>query len=340
VLLVSVGGESQIGTFFTSALKELRWPYAYVDENTYRTFGLADGLSYHLFDKRPLRYRKFNHDLVDIARRFQPTLLLVTKGLFVSPNILDTIKRSTGAVLINYATDDPFNCKASSRELVRAIPMYDIYLCTKTAIMEDVRAMGCPHVSFVPFGYDPELHFPEASQTIREAEKYRSDVVFIGGADEDRYPFFEALIEAIPTVDLRLYGGYWERNPRLKAYASGYVSGREYRLAMSGAKIAPCLVRRANRDGHVMRSFEIPACRTFMLSERTKEHALLFTEGEDVDCFSTPRELAEKVRYYLRHEDERLRMAESAYKKVTSGSNTYKDRLMQIVRSASHLREC
>ena len=109
-------------------------------------------------------------------------------------------------------------------------------------------------------------------------------------------------------------------------------------MALSGAKIAPCLVRRANRDGHVMRSFEVPACCTFMLAERTEEHLELFEEGKEAAYFSSPEQLVEKVRYYLTQEKERKRMAEAAYRKVTSGKHTYKDRLENILQAANSLR--
>ena len=48
------------------------------------------------------------------------------------------------------------------------------------------------------------------------------------------------------------------RDRELRRYHGGFAVGRDYRLALSCTKVAPCLVRRSNRDGHVMRTFERP----------------------------------------------------------------------------------
>ena len=110
--------------------------------------------------------------------------------------------------------------------------------------------------------------------------------------------------------------------------------GRDYRLALGGARIGLCLLRRANRDQHAMRSFEIPACGTFMLAERTDEHLAVFREDEEAAFFSSPQELLDKVRYYLAHEEIRRRIAIAGHARVTTGGHTYRDRLREIVRAA------
>ena len=74
-----------------------------------------------------------------------------------------------------------------------------------------------------------------------------------------------------------------------------------------------------------------------MLAERTAEHQEFFREGEEVAYFSSPQELVDKVRYYLEHGDERKRMAEAAYHRVTSGNHSYADRLQQILELAGPL---
>ena len=130
---------------------------------------------------------------------------------------------------------------------------------------------------------------------------------------------------------LALYGGYWQRHERFRAHARGFAVGREYRLALGGARIALCLVRRANRDGHVMRSFEIPACGAFMLAEDTDEHRELFKGGTDAAFFTTAADLAEQVRYYLTREAARRRIADAGHRRVITGGHTYRNRLAQIL---------
>jgi hypothetical protein len=179
------------------------------------------------------------------------------------------------------------------------------------------------------------LHFPERPSTREEARRFSSDVLFVGAADRDRLPMMRKLV-AEPW-QLNLHGGFWNRDRQLKKFYRGFVLGRDYRLALGGGKVCLGLVRRANRDGHSMRSFEIPACGAFMLAERTEEHLELFEEGKEVAYFGSDEELLDKVRYYIAHDGERQHIAKAGYERVTSESNSYQDRVRQILEYARPL---
>ena len=340
VLLASVGEDHYVGAFFQRALEELGHEYTLVDEGDYLkalTHSLAHKAAFRLLGRRPLTYWSYNRDLLAAARRLHPEIVLVTKGAFISPDTLTTIKKETGALLVNYATDDPFNPVNSTRDLKAGIPRYDLYACTKRAIMEDVRRAGCPNVTYVPFAYEPTLHFPEQPGA-EDVRRHGSDVVFVGTGDKERLSYFGTLVESFPGIRFHLYGDRWQQFPRLRPWYRGPALGKDYRMALSCSKIALGLLRKANRDAQTMRSFEIPACGAFMLAERTDEHLDLFREGEEAAYFTTPDDFVDKVRYYLANDEARARIADAGYKKVTSGGHTYKDRLEQMLKLAEQLR--
>jgi spore maturation protein CgeB len=281
---------------------------------------------------RPLSgYQQLNRALVENAATFSPDMILIGKGRWFTPAALEAAKKVSGATLVNWATDDPFNPADSSRELVKSIPLYDLYVCTKKDIMNDVRRAGCANLAYVRFGYKPEVHFPEAPATDEERGRFACDVMFVGGCDAHRIAYFEALVCAMPDVKLRLYGGYWERARALRPYARGFAVARDYRLAVGGAKITVNLVRRANRDDHVMRTFEIPACGGFMLTERSSTHEELFQEDHEAAFFGSTDELIAKVRSYLPRDEERAGIAAAGHLKITQGRHTYGDRLAEII---------
>ncbi len=331
ILLIGTGESYHVGAFFRNALNSSEYPYMFIDDRKYvATLNRSSfqKLIYRINSHPPV-FTALNREIVAAAQTFAPDITLITQGSQISPKTLRTLTDGK-SILINFATDDPFNPRVSSRYLLAGIPEYDLYVCTKRAIMEDVRRAGCPNVAYVAFGYEPSLHYPEEPVDDEERERFSSDVLFIGAADTDRYPILRE-VAAIPNIQLHLYGGYWDHDPILKPFHRGLVYGRDYRLALSGTKIAICLVRRANRDGHVMRTFETPACGAFMLAERTEEHLEFFTEGEEMACFGSNEELVEKIRYYLAHDEERHRIAEAGYRKVRASDYTYKDRLVQIL---------
>lgn len=333
ILLVDTTLYAPASPLFLDAVRESGCEFRFVDEAPFLRpleQSLIHKVGYRLLLRRPLTSWAFNRTLLDEARRFRPHLVLAVKGTYIMPAVLRAIKQETHAFLVNYATDDPFNRANAIPDLRRSISCYDLYACTKRAIMPDIRRAGCPHVAYVRFAYQPAVHFPERPATDAEAEHVRSDVVLIGGADRDRLPYVEALA-GIPDLSLALYGGYWTHYAHLRRFARGFAVGREYRLALGGTKIALCLVRRANRDGHAMRSFEIPACGAFMLAERTDEHLDLFREGEHAAFFGSAEELVEKVRYYLAHAHEREVIASAGHRHVMAGGHTYRDRLNEII---------
>jgi spore maturation protein CgeB len=262
----------------------------------------------------------------------------VAKGASIAPETLAKIKAETGATLINYATDDPFNSSVSTRELIESISLFDIYACTKLAIMDDVAKAGSPNVAYVRFGYKPEVHFPEAPANEEERGKFESDVVFIGGCDADRARLFNALVREIPSLKLALYGGHWNRWSSLRRYWHGFAIGRDFRLALYGTKIAINLVRRANRDDHVMRTFEIPACGSFMLAERTATHEQLFREGHEAVLFSSVHEAVEQIKFFLPRASQRSQIARAGMRRILDGQYSYSDRLAELVRTAAALR--
>jgi len=341
VLLIETTQYYPSSPLFLDGLKELaaerRHQYAFFDEALFLrplSHSLMHKVAYRVLGRRPLTYWSLNRSLVRYAQCIRPNVVVVAKGAYLAPETLVRIKHATGAILVNYATDDPFNAAVNTADQVAAIPLYDVYACPRRAIMDDVTRVGCATVVYAPFGYQPAVHFQEEPRTQAEKDRFCSDVVFAGGCDKDRVPYFELLLRAIPGLKLHLYGGYWERYPVLRPYHRGFAIGRDFRLALHGSKIALNLVRRANRDGHTMRTFEVTACGAFMLAERTPEHLDLYKDGLEAGYFDSPDELVDKVRYYLAHEQERKNIAEAGRRRVVAGGHTYKDRLIQMLQAA------
>lgn len=274
---------------------------------------------------------RFNRDLVVAVTRLRPRAVLVVKGSFVEPDTLRALKDIAGCILVNFATDDPFNGSACHRRIRECIPQYDYYACTKKAILPDVIAAGCPNAFYLPFAYQPSVHFVEQSACGSDLAPFDCDVAFVGGADKERTPFFIELTRRYPRIRLNLYGGYWERVAQLRRYARGFATGRDYRLATAGAKLSVNLVRRANRDGHVMRTFEVPAMGGTMVSERTEEHSEILGEGVEDALFSNPEELATVVGRLLENSQRRAEVSALLRERIIGGKNSYLDRYHSIL---------
>ena len=280
----------------------------------------------------PTRFQAFSAKVLETCRDVRPTWLLTTGIAPLEEGALKEIGKLQIRRL-NYLTDDPWNPAHRAAWFLSAAPQYDYVFSPRRATLGDLRRLGCMSACYLPFAYAPDLHFPEAP-TNGERARIQSDIIFAGGADRDRVPYMESLIQA--GFDVALYGGYWERYAQTAPAARGQADAVTLRKAVGAAKVALCLVRRANRDGNVMRSFELPAMGACMLTEDTEEHHEIFgDDGEAVAFFRTREEMVEKLRWLLAHEDVRRRLKESAHRVVTAGRNTYRDRLEAMLERAT-----
>jgi spore maturation protein CgeB len=169
------------------------------------------------------------------------------------------------------------------------------------------------------------VHFPQPPAG-PDAARFAADVVFVGGADRDRVPVMSALSRA--GFRLALWGGYWQRHRETRPHARGHADPPTVRQAIAGARVGLCLVRRANRDGHAMRSYEVPAMGGCMLVEDTDEHRAIFGEdGQAVVYFQSLESIIDRLRWLLAHDAERQRLAMAAHRLIVDGHNTYGDRL-------------
>jgi spore maturation protein CgeB len=293
---------------------------------------LLRSLSWHLADRRPLCLNQFSSELVKACARSKPEILIATGMAPLTESALCAL-RQLGIVSVNYSTDDPWNPAMRSRWHLRALPSYDLVFSPRRLNLDDFQRIGCPKVHYLPFGYDETLFAPP----LQSGDIHAHDVLFVGGADPDRAAFMSEFMRYGPPVVVA--GGYWERYPAFRAYALGKKSPEAIRALTAAAKVSLCLVRRANRDGHVMRSFEIAAAGGCMLAQDTDEHREIFgPEDEAVVYFSDAKEAGQRARALLADSSQRERLATSLHRRIVRGAHTYAHRLAAILDIATSRR--
>jgi len=234
--------------------------------------------------------------------------------------------KKMGTRLANFSTDDPWNPAHRADWFLRALPEYDRVFSTRKANLGDFAALGVK-ASHLPFGYDPDLYFWERGEGIGDRGNEEAKVFLAGGGDLDRYPLMKALKEA--GIGLSLWGEYWEK---AGLPSGGFLDASGIRREAARCMVSLVLVRRANRDGSAMRSFEIPACGACCVAEATGEHRELFgPDGEAVLYFRTPEELVHRVKEAFSNPELRARLRRNAHRAITGRPNTYTDRLKTML---------
>lgn len=256
---------------------------------------------------------------------------IVTNGRELCPEVVAEARQSLerrGGGIACFLCDDPFNPVHRSESWLRALAQYTVVVSTKQQVIPDLVTIKCRQVRYARFGYHPPIH-----RTVdpKSFGVFPCDISFAGNADADRIPILGGLAEGASELSFNLYGNGWSEHPALRAIVQPQVVGLRYAAAMQAATVCPCLVRRANRDGHVMRSIELPAIGAFMLAERTDEHQEMFDEGVHCDFWSSVDELVDKTRWYVSKPNRAAKIARAGHNHVTKTPNTYADRALEVV---------
>jgi spore maturation protein CgeB len=289
-----------------------------------------------------------NRLILEDARKFRPDLVWAEKQEFLRAETIEEL-RKLGARTVHFTPDPYFSLDWKRTRLMdEAMRTFDALVYCKSYEREQYEGIGKPTV-YMPLGYCDEVHRPLASEDTR----WRCAIGFLGGWEPRR----ENLLHAVAAAgfDVKIWGGYWEFlrdgkwTPRRhiilqqlagrdrfrfhtdellsRAHQGGEVYADDYARALSGSKIGVGFLRKAWPDQHTTRTFEIPACGSLLLADRTGEHQQFFEEGKEAEFFASCEELLDKVQFYCNNEPARKRVADGGYKRCKEGGYAYVCRL-------------
>ena len=277
-----------------------------------------------------------NQELLKIAGEFQPDLTLVISPLMLNPSSILSIKQN-GLIWV-FFTDNPLDAHHTHTNswVKKGLPLWDKAFIWSNELVNSLIKVGVKDAYFHPFCTDTKYHFPQ-----RESSP-SYDVAFIGNWDASRKR--EKYLKSISEFSLGLWGSsYWNthcQEPSLQGLCQGMCSYQQIPRVLGSAKIGLNILRPQNEGGHNIRTYEIPASGTLMLSERSDILMDLFIEDQEAVYFSNPDELRKKVQYLLENTKIATTIAEAGYQKAIQ--NTISERvsellsLYQISKSTQH----
>src|ERR1041385_5349598 len=192
-------------------------------------------VNWRLRGRRPTRLHRFSKDLVSLVEKLTPQFMLATGQSPITRQACGHL-RDLGVRTAILLTDDPWNRAHIAPWFLKALPSYDFVFSTRQANLSELKALGCLNVCYLPFGYDPDLFYPDLSDLNEDFPQ--PDIAFAGGADGDRLPFISALIRA--NFRLAIYGDYWSRYSQTRNAQRGYVDPPMLRRVINNPKVALC----------------------------------------------------------------------------------------------------
>ena len=335
VLLVANPDPTHVGRHLINAANEAGIDATLLDVNrAFQAPRLIRSVCWHLLGHRPPRLQSFNQELLSACSRLSPDLVISTGLAPISRSTLETL-RLRNITSANFLTDDPWNPSHRAPWFMRALSAYDYVFSPRRANIPDLTSLKGPSVHYLPFAFSPDVHHPVSSPSPQSGK-----VVFIGGADQDRVQLMSLIQKA--GLPLDLWGGYWNRHPSLAPLANGHATAEDFPSIVTNAAVNLCLVRRANRDGHSMRTFELAAMGGCMAVEDTPEHRDLFGPDDHlVRYFSSDSSLIPVLQHLLQNPSDRQRLATAVRAQFFDQSgHRYSDRLQSMIEIAKPSAVC
>ncbi|WJH32480.1 glycosyltransferase [Paenibacillus sp. CC-CFT747] len=281
-------------------------------------------------------------NVAEEAAAWKPDLLFVLNGFNLPLGQLDEIRRGGTATAV-WFVDDPYFTDWTAG----LAPHYDYIFTQERNCVELYQSLGCRNVHFLSVPADPSVYYPRKPDIA-----YLSDVCFIGTAFGNRLAFIDQVARYLSTKNLVLSGWWWNRLKNYKLLKSkirkdklkrgSWLSPEETSSYYNGAKIVINLHRAAVEKEQTFnlrgipalsvnpRTFEIAGTGAFQLSDIREDLPQYYRDGQEIATYSTPQELAEKIEYYLTHEEERRRAALNGFRR-TIMEHTYPDRIRTIL---------
>lgn len=308
--------DGSTGSGMVSGFRDLGWLVQQVDHIAFsgsaRSFLLrvASRLT-----RKGLR-RAYQEAVWRECERLRPDVFFTVKGTGLSSALLERV-RALGTKTLMYYPDFHFDHPGLDQ---RSFKFYDLFVTTKSFQLDWLRErLGSERVAYIPHGFTDALFQPVFDKI--DGAELRFDVLYMGNHSPYKQAWLERLLELSPELNLGVVGGRWrEQQFPLRIPESsmlGEVRGLSLAELVQRSKINIGLHFGKTKSGWgdlvSRRTFEIPACKGFMLHLDNAEVRTLFDVGDEIDVFSSPEELHKKICFYLDHPARRAEMIERAF---------------------------
>lgn len=227
---------------------------------------------------------------------------------------------------------------ASQLHVRPAVDAIDCIVTSFPHFVDRLQRMGATAEFFQAACFDPAI----LDALAQSAETAEIPVSFVGSLNYGAFSHrLDVLTQVASRVPLQVWGpGLSGRPPRRPWRIPSYLYWRRrsrvlvdrYQRSAFGLDYFSVLRRsRITINVHVdaakgvasnMRLFEATGCGTLLMTEESPQLSLYFEPGRQVVAYANPQELADRIEYYLSHEDERAQIALAGQQRALRDHNS------------------
>jgi len=277
---------------------------------------------------RKIIYRKIKTKLY--------SLIIFSDNLFfIEPELIKNIKRITSAKIILFSNISPHNLLPDIEQT--CVPDYDIIFISDSGHRMEWKEFGAKKIVNLPIS----AACPETFNNILykyDCQKIY-EVTFVGRLDSLHHHRLETLNYLVSQgVQLNIWTWdfskeYLIKFPLLESTLRGNAYGEEMVRVFAQSKIVINIHILSQPFGGNMRLFEIPASNSLQIADKCPDG--WFKDGDEIVLYKNNNNLLKKVKYYLKNDQERIRISNNGYKRVVR-EHRYEHRaekLMKIVQN-------
>jgi len=254
---------------------------------------------------------------------YKPDVLVDITMNPITWNILDSIKPEVPLIIGHYSSPVFHEMENMSA--------YDMFVTPYSNYIDRLHKAG-KICEYIELGFESTL-----LDSIDTRGDRPIDVAFVGGFTihhTQGTDLFNSL--AAQGISMDLYGYAQESlSPQARKFFKGECFGIDMFKLYSKAKIV------INRHPNVfdsagnLRLFEATGMGACLITDDMKNLDLLFTPGTEATTYRSPQHCAERIRYYLQHDDERKQIALNGQRRTLS-EYTYYHRMTKLANMADN----
>ncbi len=250
-------------------------------------------------------------------KKFEPDVVYSQDLWVINPKFAKEIKKHTKLLVGQIASPMP---------PVENIKSFDLILTSLPHFVDKFKSQGVKSEYF-RIGFEESL----LSKLGKKTHKY--DVSFIGGFGPMHKKGITALESLAKEVSVDFWGygedGLPSDSAILKSF-HGFSIGLDNYKILNASKIG---INRhidvAEDYANNMRLFETTGVGAMLITDSKKNIGDLFVPGKEIETYSSPKELITKVKYYLKHDKEREKIAKAGQMR-TLKDHTYFRRMEEL----------
>lgn len=269
-------------------------------------------------------FADLNGRLLRKIESIKPDLVLcVLLGYEIWLETLRLIRERCDTVVINWSTDDSWKYEQFSRFVA---PAFDLYATTYPSALEKAKRDGYRNFVLTQWAANGASLTPPL-----RAQDCRYPVSFVGSAYGNRRRWIEQLAKR--GIHVECFGHGWGHGPVPGEKVARIIreSVISLNFADSGLMFRGLIPYRSRQIK--ARTFEVPGAGGFLVTEAAEGIERYYAPGEEIIVFEGVENLAERIRHFLKHPEERDRIAWAGHHR-TEREHTYEARFRQLLAAA------